>query len=76
MPKTYVAQSVHSVNPLHFEKKGDVVTGVLVTCEVNYGELGMTHQLDIWGDLTLAQREEAQRVYDFIKQKVEQIILE
>ena len=75
MPKTFVAQNVVSVNPLRFEKKGDVVTGVIVNCEVNYGEIGMTHQLDLWGDLTPEQRERAQGVYDFIKEKVEEIIL-
>jgi len=75
MVKTYTAQNVVSVNPLHFETKGDVVTGLIVSCEVNYGELGMTHQLDIWGDLTPAQREIAQNVYDFVEGKVKSIIL-
>jgi len=75
MPRQYTAQKVTSVNPLHFERKGDVVTGLICNCEVNYGELGITHQIDLWGDLTATQRQKAQAVYDFVKAKVEQIIL-
>ena len=76
MARTYTAQSVTSVNPLRFETKGDVVTGVIVSFDVNYGELGMTHQLDIWGYLTPAQRNKAEEVYNFIQHLVEGIILE
>ena len=75
MPKQFTAQSVQSVNPIHFEQKQGVVTGLLVNCEVNYGELGMTHQIDIWGDLNPAQRQKAQALYDFVKSEIESIIL-
>lgn len=75
MPKTFTAQSVQSINPIHFETKGGVVTGLIVNCEVNYGEVGMTHQVDIWGNLTPTQRDKAQKVYDFIRVRIEGIIL-
>lgn len=75
MPKTFIAQNVNSINPLHFEQKQGVVTGLICNCQVNYGELGMTHQIDLWGDLTEAQRTKAQQLYDFVKAKVEAIIL-
>lgn len=75
MPKTLIAQSVQSVNPLRFESTSGVITGLIVNCEVNYGELGMTHQLDIWEDLTPAQKAKAQTIYDLVKSKVETIFL-
>ena len=75
MPKQFTAQKVVSVNPLQFVREGNVLTAIIVTCEVNYGELGMTHQIDIWGDLTDAQKGRAQAVYNFIKDKAESIIL-
>lgn len=76
MAKTFVAQNVVSVNPLHFEVKGNVVTGLIASCEVDYGELGMTHQIDLWGLLTDSQRTQAQKLYEFVKAKVEKIILQ
>lgn len=76
MPKTFTAQNVVSVNPLRFLLEDDEVVGIVVDCEVNYGELGMTHQIDIWDELTADQQYRAQQVYDFIKNKVEQIIME
>jgi len=76
MPKTFIAQSVQSVNPLHFVETGGVVTGLICNAEVNYGELGMIHQIDLWGDLTAAQKTQAQAVYNFLKAKITQIILE
>lgn len=75
MVRTYTAKEVTSVNPLQFETKGGVVTGLICNCEVNYGELGMTHQIDLWGDLTAAQREKAQVVYNFVRGKVLDIIM-
>lgn len=75
MPRTYIAQKVVSVNPLHFVLEAGNVVGLLCNCEVNYGELGMTHQIDLWGDLTPAQKTQAQAVYNFIKSKIEGIIL-
>jgi len=76
MPKQFIAQNVVSVNPLRFVSENGEVVGVIVDCAVNYGELGMSHQVDIWDDLTDAQKERAQEVYNFIKNKVEAIIME
>ena len=75
MPRQYIAQAVQSVSQVRFEVKGALVTGLIVNCEVSYGELGLNHQIDIWGDLTAQERGRAQGVYDSIKNKVESIIL-
>lgn len=75
MPKQYTAQSIETLNQVQFETKGDIVTGLIVTCNVNYGEMGLTHQIDLWKDLPAAQRQKAQALYDAIKAKVENIIL-
>ena len=75
MPKQFTAHSVQSANQVRFEITGNVVTGLIVTCDVNYGELGLTHQIDIWGDLPAAQRQKVQALYDLVKDKIESIIL-
>ena len=75
MPFEFKAQSVTSVNPLQFNKVGEQVIGLVVSCDVNYGGMSLNHQIDLWGELTDAQKATAQSVYDFIKNKAESIIL-
>lgn len=75
MAKTFVAKNVSSVNPLTWVLKGGELVGLIVSCEVNYGEMGFTHQVDIWEDLTQAQKVKAKDVYQFIKGKVETAFL-
>lgn len=76
MAKTFTAQNVISVNPLSWVWKDGELVGLMVNCEVNYGEMGMSHQVDIWEDLTQAQKDKAKAVYQFIKAKVETAFLE
>ncbi len=76
MPKTFIAQNVISVNPLRWVWEEGELIGLVVGCEVNYGERGMPHQLDIYPYLTEAERGRAKTIYQAIKQKVETIILE
>lgn len=70
------AQAVTNVNPLQFNTIGDQVVGIVVNCEVNYGGIGLSHQLDLWGELTDAQKEQAQVLYNFLRGKAESLILE
>ena len=71
MPKQFTAQSVQSVNPLQWVWKDGQLVQILVGCEVNYGELGMTHQVDILPDLTPEQRTRAEQIYQRIRYLVE-----
>lgn len=75
MPKTFTAKNLVSVNPLAWVWKDGELVGLIVNVEVNYGEMGMTHQIDIWEDLTPQQKDKAKAVYLFIKGKVEQAFL-
>jgi hypothetical protein len=69
MNKTFVAQNIVSVNPFHFKVEDGVVTGLVCNVEVNYGEMGLTHQIDLWADLTAPQKTMAQNLYNFIRAK-------
>lgn len=69
------AQSVTNVNPLQFNLVGHQVVGLVCNCEVNYGGISLNHQLDLWGELTDAQKEQAQILYNFLRGTVESIIL-
>ncbi len=75
MVKTFTAQNIVSCNPLHWVWKDGELVGLMVNVEVNYGEMGMSHQVDIFEDLTDAQKLKAKQVYQFIKGKVEQAFL-
>ena len=70
MPKTLVAQNVTSVNPLHFINKDGIVNGLICNCEVNYGDCGLTYQVDLWSEMTSAQKQQAQSVYNFLAAKI------
>jgi len=69
------AESVTNVNPLQFNMVGNNVVGIVVACEVNYGGMSLNHQIDLWGELTDAQKEQAQTLYNFLRNKAENIIL-
>jgi len=75
MPKTFNAKKVTSVNPLQWVWEAGECVGLLVNAEVNYGEMSITHQVDIWEDLTPEQKEKAVAIYQFVKAKVEQSFL-
>lgn len=76
MPKTFTAQNVTTVNPISFVWKEGKLVAIMVNCEVNYGEMGMPHQVDIIEDLTQAQKDKAKAVYQFIRGRVEKAFLE
>lgn len=76
MPKTFTAKNIISVNPIQFVWKEGELVAIIVNCEVNYGEMSMTHQVDILEDLTQGEKKSAKQVYLRIKAKVEKAFLE
>jgi len=76
MPKTLVAKGIKSINPLIFRVENDKVTGCLMNVDVNYGELGLVHQSDIWYTLTTGEQHQVQQVYDILHQKAVKHFLE
>lgn len=75
MPYQFTAQSVDHVNPLEFKREGETVTGLKVNVSVNYGTMGMVHQIDLWPSLTDTQKAQAQATYNFIRNRCVQIVL-
>ncbi len=71
----FKAQSVTRVNPLTFEVVGDTVVGLTCNIEVNYGGMGLSHQLDLWGELNQAQKEQAQAIYNFLVNRAKAVVL-
>ncbi|GAI75899.1 unnamed protein product, partial [marine sediment metagenome] len=49
---------------------------IMVDCEVNYGEMGMPHRVDIIEDMTPDQIDKAKAVYQFIKNKVDKSFMD
>jgi len=52
---------------LNFVTSADTVTGLIVGYEVNYGEMSLPFQLDIWAKLTATQKAHVQQLYDKLK---------
>jgi len=75
MPKTFVAQNIVAINGLAFQTKDDIVVGLIASCDVNYGELGLTQEIDLWSKLTKTQRNQAQSIYNAVKNKLEDILI-
>ena len=70
MPKVFTARNIVSVNPIQFVFKEGELVGLVVQAEVNYGEMAITHTLDIWEDLTETEQAKAKAVYNRIKSVV------
>ncbi len=75
MPIQHTAQSVHSMSSIRFEVENDVVKGFTVDCEVEYGEFGMNHTIDVWAKMNSNQKTRVQELYNLLKLKVEKIVL-
>lgn len=67
MPKALTAKNISSIQSLSFQEEDGRLTGAILTFEVNYGELGLGHQLDVWSLLLPPQRERLQAIYDSLK---------
>lgn len=72
MVKTFVAQNIASINPVTFQLDAGTVVGLLMSVEVNYGEIGLTHQVNVWSSLNPAQKQKAKDLYAFLQAKAEQ----
>lgn len=64
MPYTLTAKNIVAVNSLQFEVDQGKVIGMSLTVEVNYGEMGLSHQFDPWAELTDAQKSLSQAMYN------------
>ena len=76
MPKTLIAKNIQPISSLSFKVDKDIVTGLTLDVEVNYGEMGCSHQLDIWADLTANQQAQAQALYERLCYLAKKLILD
>ena len=76
MAKTLVAKNIAGINNVVFSI-GSVgkITAISVGCEVNFGEMGLSQTVDIWADLTVAQKIVAQNFYARLKAIVEETLI-
>jgi len=76
MPKTLTAKNIASIGNIRFETdNAGNLTKVEVTCEVNYGTMGLNETIDLLPQLTAAQKTAAQNFYNNLKSKLEALIL-
>ena len=77
MPYQHTAQHIHSISSANFEVEEDKVTvkGFTIDCDINYGDFNKNHSIDLWAEMTNAQRSRVQELYDMLKSKVERIVL-
>jgi len=76
MPKTLIAKNIQPISSLHFKVDEGIVTGLTLDIEVNYGEMGCIHQLDIWNDLTDNQQAQFQSLYERLCHLAKKLILD
>ena len=68
MPKTFVAKNVANISNIAFNvNAAGKITAIAATCEVNFGEIGLSQTTDVWPSLTAAQKMAAQSFYDRLK---------
>jgi len=63
MPKILTARSVSNLNNLRFVTAAGVITGVVATVEVNYGDRGMSESIDVLPLMTMLEQEKIASVY-------------
>lgn len=63
MAKTYTAQTVSPVQAINAVWEAGAIVMLMVTVEVEYGEMGLTHQVNVWPCLTQTQKN---HVSDFL----------
>ena len=68
MPKTFVAKNIANISNVAFSvDEAGKITAIAVTCEVNFGEMGLSQTVDVWPGFTAAQKMAAQSFYDRLK---------
>ena len=68
MPKTFVAKNIANISNVAFSvDEAGKITAIAVTCEVNFGEMGLSQTVDICPSLTAAQKTAAQDFHNALK---------
>ena len=68
MSKTFIARNIANISNLAFNvDEADKITAIEVTCEVNFGGMGLSQMVDVWSSLTAAQKMAAQSFYARLK---------
>jgi len=76
MPKTLQAQSIANIGNVRFVIDGEgYLRELRVSCEVNYGQLGITEDVDIKPHLSSRGIKAAEALYQAIKKALESIYL-
>jgi len=76
MPKTLQAQSIANIGNVRFVVDGEGhLEELRVSCEVNYGQLGITEDVDIKPRLSSKEVRAAETLYQAIKKALENIYL-
>ena len=76
MAKTYTAQKVANIENIRFgiDASGNL-TLIEVSCEVDYGTMGLYETIDLLPELTAMQKITAKAFYNNLKTKLEKVIL-
>ena len=68
MPKTFIAKEIANISNVAFNVDGaGKITAIAVTCEVNFGEMGLSQTVDVWPGFTAAQKTAAQSFHNKLK---------
>ena len=68
IPKTFSARNIANIFNVAFNvDEAGKITTIEVTCEVNFGEMGLSQMVDVWSSLTTAQKMAAQSFYNRLK---------
>ncbi len=76
MPYQFTAKNIESISSLTFVTEGAVVKGLTCQVNVNYGSMGMSHQIDLWPVMTPAQQIVSQNLYNVIMKKVAKLVMD
>jgi hypothetical protein len=71
MPKILTARSLSNLNNLRFVTADGLLTGVIATVEVNYGDRGMSESIDVLPLMTVFEQEKIASVYARIVRLIE-----
>ncbi|MBU0598691.1 MAG: hypothetical protein KKD44_26180 [Proteobacteria bacterium] len=67
-------KNLGAVLGVRFIVESDIVTGLEVGYEINYGELSLPFQVDIWEDLNHGERNQCQSIYNRVKKHAVDLI--
>ncbi len=76
MAKTLTAQNIANISNIRFGTDADGnLTKIEVSCEVNYGTMGINQMVDLLPELTATQKTAAKAFYDSLKTKLGKVLL-